>query len=321
MLLYLAGHGIARQQEFYFLTDGASRNDLDDSALLRINSVSGADLADMLIAIPARKQVMILDTCHAGQAVSTLISKAGESARQLAPRSASEDPENIIAWEQMQKATGLMILAGSSADGTSHESASLGHGVLTYSLLKSLKYSDVLVESGGSDKEYVDVSRWLAEAKRAVPEIARGLGGSQDPHLRSDTDVGTILIGRLLPSDRERIPFSLPKPVLLSSLFLDAGMEDSLGFSALVDSAARALGRGEHAPLVLEPELKGQPGRYQLRGSYALEDDTLSLRVILYTWDSKLESRKLWQETLREDRSKLDDLAQRVVSEARRQIR
>ena len=64
-ILYLAGHGVTfggQDGDFYFLTSEALTGELTDPAIRERTAISGDQLTQLLIGIPERKQVMILDS-------------------------------------------------------------------------------------------------------------------------------------------------------------------------------------------------------------------------------------------------------------------
>ncbi|RKZ71242.1 MAG: caspase family protein [Candidatus Parabeggiatoa sp. nov. 1] len=60
MILYFSGHGYKHGNAYYLMTYGYQLDDLDGT------TISGAEFADKIAAIPAKQKVILLDCCHAG---------------------------------------------------------------------------------------------------------------------------------------------------------------------------------------------------------------------------------------------------------------
>src|SRR5207248_3171552 len=114
-------------------------------------------------ATPARKQVLILDTCHAGKVFEKLTEKRSVPGSQ------------VRALERVKDRTGMFVLAGCAADSVSYETSRYGQGLLTYSLLLAMSGAKL------HDREFVDVADLLGYAADKVPELARDIGDVQRP--------------------------------------------------------------------------------------------------------------------------------------------
>jgi WD40 repeat protein len=108
LVVFFAGHGTtAPDGEYWYLTREARTTDLSDPAVRTSAGLSSSELTELLKAIPATKQVMVLDTCAAGAAGNSL---AGI-------RALPSDQRRAI--ERMKDRTGLHVLMGSAADAVS----------------------------------------------------------------------------------------------------------------------------------------------------------------------------------------------------------
>lgn len=115
-VLYLSGHGLAEDGRYHFIPqDLIYRNQTSLQ-----HSLTQDFLKTKLKEIPARKTVMILDTCYAGQSVQT---------RGL---------ETKTAFDRLMRATGTVILAAAGNTQMALEGYQ-GHGVFTYALLQGLR--------------------------------------------------------------------------------------------------------------------------------------------------------------------------------------
>ena len=117
VLFYFSGHGIAdRQGKPYLVAVDSTINLLEDTA------VSMERVNQLLNEIRAKKQVVILDSCHSGVLLN---------ARDAQPRGDIFDP-------LFTSAEGRMTLASCGADEQTFEDSDKGHGVFSYYLVEGL---------------------------------------------------------------------------------------------------------------------------------------------------------------------------------------
>ena len=121
-MLFLAGHGtVLEDGDYYFIPwDMVYEN----TAALRTRGLSKKRLQELLAKIPARKSLILLDTCYAGSTVTLL------AGRSLAEKTAID--------RLMKATTGRAVLAASSDTQIAIEGHK-GHGLFTYALLQGLK--------------------------------------------------------------------------------------------------------------------------------------------------------------------------------------
>ena len=167
VVLYLAGHGTALGDLFYFLPHDA-RVGSDEE--IRASCISSMELGERLSGISATKQVVILDACHSGASASAL-------GRLVASRDAVEV---VRAQQKLARASGTFLVAASTADQYAKEFPELGHGVLTYAILTGLgekgRPAATLGEAGN-----VTVNALLQYVSDEVPQLAEKYqGGRQD---------------------------------------------------------------------------------------------------------------------------------------------
>jgi uncharacterized caspase-like protein len=202
LVLYVASHGIAIGQRFYFLPHdfhlskdsgpketpgeqiastvglrgyGASTDERE--AAVRARGLAIDELGDVLAGVPALKRVLIFDTCHSGSAISL----AGKPKNPFAFRGA---------LERFERAQGAYSPSATAADELAAETKELGHSILTYALLAGLG----AVEGGPfkgqplpADKEAVDVLTWFRYAKERVPALyAKYVGRPQHVELSGE---------------------------------------------------------------------------------------------------------------------------------------
>lgn len=266
VILYFSGHGLTREdrdRDFYYLSRDARSGDLSDPAVREEYAISGSELTELTKRYPAKKTVLILDTCASGRAMEKL----------FAPRDVP--PGQILALDRLKDSTGFHVLAGSAADSVSYEATRFRQGLLTYSLLEGLRGASL------KDEEYVDVQLLFQYAADRVPELARGVGGIQKP-LQSGRPGNSFVIGQLTRDDRAAIPLETAKPVFIRSRFNDefSLLDDDLSLSSTLNE--RLLAFTQQGKDVVYFPVDDYPEAYRLVGTYQQEGDNVKLRVLVY---------------------------------------
>ncbi len=260
LLVYFSGHGIARGDEFYYLTQDMSSFEVEIEGKSR--TVSNTELTRWINDIPALKQVLILDACNSGKVVES-----------LAVLSRGLNSSQIRALEQLKDRTGMFVLTGSAADKVSYEAGQFSQGLLTYSLLEGIK-GEVPDKFG-----HVDVMKLFRYATDRVPELAKGIGGIQTP-----VPVGPL--GRSFPigiSDSSvHIPIASEKPVFIRNVFLDeARFDDGLGLTnALKDYLIDQTALGDANFIYVD--VSEYEEAYSIRGLYRINGDDVEVRGRLF---------------------------------------
>jgi WD40 repeat protein/uncharacterized caspase-like protein len=265
LVVYLAGHGVnygGADGDYFFLTPDARTSDLTDPAVRRQTAVSSRELTEWIRAVPALKQVLVLDTCAAGRFVESL------SEHRALPSSQQR------AFERMKDRTGIHILAGSTADAVSYESSQYGQGLLTYSLLLGMRGAAL------RDDEFVDVARLFAYATDAVPRLAAYIGGIQRPLTSTPRGGASFDIGRVGGDEREQIPMASVRPLVLRAEFEEtASWRDAHGLGRAVNGLLREeSARGRAASLIFIDAAE-YPGAYQVKGRYATGGNAINVQV------------------------------------------
>lgn len=128
LIVFIASHGMADAGEYYLVTKDSTSADVQRVAAAverreRVpaggvaSMLSGTELALTLRRIPGRR-LLVLDTCHAGQARS------------------DTDPYVLV---KRSAAAQVAVMSAASGDQLSAESATLGHGIFTYMLMRALR--------------------------------------------------------------------------------------------------------------------------------------------------------------------------------------
>ena len=301
VVLYLAGHGTVTGGEsgdFHYLTRDAISADLSDPAVRQRVAISSDELTEALLEVPALKQLLILDTCHSGAAVSRL------SEERTVPGS------QIRALDRMKDRSGLYVIAGSAADAVAYETSRFGQGLLTYSLLLGMR--------GGAlrEGEYVDVGTLLNFAVDRVPALAQGIGGVQQPIVATPRGAQSFDVGRVTADDQARIPLASPRPMVVRAQFQDEeAYLDGIGLTRRVNDALREVqARDASAPLVFV-DAEAIEGAYVLVGRYRVEGEAIPVTARIF-----LRGEVVGEVEVTGDASDLDGLVQRLLGAVTRQL-
>jgi WD40 repeat protein len=276
LIVYLSGHGVALQKEnstYCYLTQEARTTDsatLSDPAVLKATTITSEELTEWVKTIPAKKQVIILDTCAAGAAQTQF--------RLVDKREMSGDA--IRALYRTQGRTGSYILMGSAADASSYEASQYGQGLLTYSLLKGMNGPAL------KDDEFVDVSNLFQYARDEVEQLAKDIGGIQKPIVFSPRG-DSFNVGQLTREDKQRIPVSLPKPLVLRPRFFDADVgDDTLDLMKTLraflrdETFAGPRGGADHRAFIFVDD-EDFPRGIRPAGRYTIKGDVVNVEINL----------------------------------------
>jgi len=163
LVVFLAGHGTTVGQRYFFIPhDFQQQADrLDDD--VQKQGIAGDALGEWLGAVPARKRLLIFDTCQSGSTI------------RLTPT--ARNPFAFRgALERLSRSQGIFTLAATAATAEAQEVPQLGHGVLTYTLLAALGH----VQGGplqgqqlNPANRLVEVRDWFGFAQDKVPALTK----------------------------------------------------------------------------------------------------------------------------------------------------
>ncbi len=190
VVIYISSHGSPRSLDkfgmSYIVTHETT---VADSAKLYASSYQMVDLVqDLTRDIPARRQVLILDTCHSGGAIPGAKSLVAEGVADTDMTSFSG------AFRAMKMGTGRVILTASRVEERSWEDERLdggrGNGYFTYHLLSALR------ESKG-EKAFAELfpSVQKAVAAAVLKDSPAGSPRTQTPMMYATERGGEIKIG------------------------------------------------------------------------------------------------------------------------------
>lgn len=120
-VVFFAGHGETAGDEYYFIPQEL-RYSGEESLVAQ--GVSQSALQDMIKAVPARRVIMLLDTCKSGKLTDAFGSRGFKIKKSLT---------------LFSQTTGTYMVAASTAQQLALEDTKLGHGVFTYAVLEGVK--------------------------------------------------------------------------------------------------------------------------------------------------------------------------------------
>lgn len=150
VILFVAGHGVLDDKlDYYYATA-----DLDFASPAQ-RGVPFSDIEDLLSGIPARRKLLLIDTCHSGEvdkdefgSKQVAMSNEGSIKRRgfkRIKRSDTADEVKLAAQLQrelfvdLRRGSGASVLTSASGAEYALESATWKNGVFTHALLKAVK--------------------------------------------------------------------------------------------------------------------------------------------------------------------------------------
>jgi uncharacterized caspase-like protein len=148
-VFFLAGHGKTKNGRYYFLPRDFRYEDEDS---IEKAGMDQDKFQAWFAKIPARKSILLYDTCESG-------SLTGTKAR------GSDIDERLGALNRMTRATGRTFLTATTDDAPALEGYH-GHGVFTYALLDALEHGDV------NKNGLIEVSELADYIDQKVPDFS-----------------------------------------------------------------------------------------------------------------------------------------------------
>lgn len=297
LVVYLSGHGVTEsgpEADFYYLTADASSMKVEASADKASYALSSKEIAELIMAVPTVRQVLVIDACHSGQL-----------AQNLTGSNFTMSSEEVRALETLKDRTGLYIIAGSAADAVSYEASAFDQGLLTYSLLYGMKGPAL------REDRYIDIINLFNFASQKVPELASEIGGIQKPEVRVPNDLSTFDIGELGPEQRKQIVLKANRPAVAASAFQnEATFSDDLQLGELIDQRLKQAESQNSEEGVMFVDTKTFPEAFVVRGRYSESDEGLNAMGAIFQGKTKIADIKASAATV-------DVLADKVVAELR----
>ena len=161
LALYLAGHGIAIDGDWYFLPYETTLQ--DDLNAYKKFGLSANEIQTLLADIPAQKIIVMLDSCNSGASMDAF-------------RNLQNTQRHF--GRAVSKSVGLVFLAATTKDQEAAELTDLGHGLFTYVVVNGMngEADNAPIDKQVSAHELADFSA------TTIPTFSRKyLNASQEP--------------------------------------------------------------------------------------------------------------------------------------------
>ena len=162
LVVFIAGHGVAVEDMYYFVPPDPSLTDLQQTDVIKRIGISWTQL-QQLAEIPCRKLVM-LDTCHSGNIL-------------LSENQASHMKAAIRSLKQKQ----MLVFAATDAHQLAIEVPTYGHGLFTKCVLDGLAGKADTAQDGE-----VDFREIVSYVKGEVRQLTTLLSNRQTPRSTPD---------------------------------------------------------------------------------------------------------------------------------------
>lgn len=273
LLIFFAGHGItdAETQQFYFLTADAS-----SMSAAANGGISSRELMEWTqpAKIKAQKRILILDACKSGQAVKDLV-KVGTADQSLVVARDDQAGRFVKAIDKLNERSGLFILSASSSKQSAYEVEALNQGVLTYSLLKSIKEDPHVLDQS----QFLNLNGWFEAVEKNVAELSLTYDINQNPQIVRTTNFNIGVV-----DDEVRSVITLPskRRVFGSSNFQDeTSLVDDLSLNQKLDEQLRALASAGENNISFYTGAVTQDA-FQINGRYNVtNNESLSVVVVV----------------------------------------
>ena len=189
VFIFFAGHGLAEGPRFYLVPHDlgymGDPEQFDEKARATVfrHAVSDQELEAALESLDAERLVLTIDACHSGQALEAEERRRG--------------PMNSKGLAQLAYEKGMYVITAAQSHQAALEFGQLGHGLLTYALVKEG------LAQGQADRQpqdgRIEVREWLDYASARVPQLqveamrATAQGGGNVPVIRGEEKLADFL--------------------------------------------------------------------------------------------------------------------------------
>jgi WD40 repeat protein len=296
LVVFLAGHGVALHAEkdlYAFLTKDAVKVNLDDYDL-KNRAVTHDELVGWLTAIPATKQVMVLDTCGAAALQRALLAR-GQTAQQ------------VRSIDELNRRAGIHVIMGSAAEASSYEASGLQQGLLTYALLEGFK------GRAANQQKEIQVADLFRFAQNEVEGLAKRHAKVQEPEVfsaRGQSFPLALLTPELaaIKIERERLTLAIAQIISRDASY--DNMKITAAVRQKIEELSSVMSRGNafRADLVENDDV---PGVIIVTGAYTVVNGTVSATIKFVRDDREIGSAEV-NGTASDTRTLVDDIAQEI---------
>jgi hypothetical protein len=276
LFIFFAGHGVMQGADntFTFLTADASK--------LNPVGISTTDLKSWLspegpFHMMPNKTVLVYDACNSGQAAKEIMAD-------LAMARDDDATERQRQIEDLGDKQGVFILSASAPNQSAYELPHLGQGMLTYSLLSTLKNNPGVLDEDKNGKGFLNLQKWFLETEREQSRLMQSLGLNQDAQ---PYGTANIRIGLVDDEVRNGISLMAEKPLVYCSNARDDNDEDPLELKQEVNTYLEtATTRGTSSKLGYIKAETSQANIVKL--VYSVSDDKVQCRILIFKNKVKL---------------------------------
>jgi len=275
LFIFFAGHGVMQtsgEKAFTFLTADASR--------LSQVGISTKDLKEWLspegpFAMMPNKTILVYDACNSGQAAKELVSVLTRD------NDATERRRQI---EDLGDKSGLFILSASAPDKPAYEVQGLGQGLLTYSMLYTLKNNPLILDENVEGNGFLNLQKWFLETEREQNRLMSSLGLKQKAQPYGSAN---IRIGMVDEEVRKGIKLKEEKPLVYCASARNENEEDPLDLKNQVnDYLENGQARGIQSDVAFVPSETPQTNVVKL--IYKSGDKKVNCRILIFRNKQKI---------------------------------
>jgi hypothetical protein len=174
------------------------------------------------------KTVLVYDACNSGQAAKEMMADL------VLSRGNNDDfTERQRQIEDLGDKQGVFILSASAPNQSAYELPHLGQGMLTYSLLSTLKNNTAVLDEDQNGRGFLNLQKWFLETEREQSRLMQSLGLKQDAQ---PYGIANIRIGLVDDEVRNGISLMAEKPLVYCSNARNDSDEDPLNLKEAVNS-------------------------------------------------------------------------------------
>jgi hypothetical protein len=270
LFIFFAGHGVMQGADhtFTFLTADASK--------INPVGISTTDLKSWLspegpFHMMPNKTVLVYDACNSGQA-------AKEMMADLALARDDDATERQRQIEDLGDKQGVFILSASAPNQSAYELLHLGQGMLTYSLLSTLKNNTDVLDEKQNGRGFLNLTKWFLETEREQSRLMQSLGLTQEAQ---PYGTANIRIGLVDDEVRNGISLMAEKPLVYCSNARNDSDEDPLNLEDAVNSyLENAMTRGTDSKLGYIKAETSQANILKL--VYSVNGNKIQCRILVF---------------------------------------
>lgn len=223
VLLYLSGHGVAKNGNFYYIT-----YDYTDSNISQVESIdtkednlnlylSGKDIQDFFKSyndfqnkdntpLKSNKNFLIIDACHAGAVLNEYNLKNLSESQQ-------------IRLNELAAYNGVNYITAAKADQKAIESDRYGHGFLTWGLIKKLSSTPI-----PNQMEFL-TANWFLETTEFLDQVSYSVNNTKKTYTQKPVhfvkESNQVLLGFISNDIKKLLQLKGPSSPLYTVIFTD----------------------------------------------------------------------------------------------------